>query len=250
MPDRVKTPCRPRTGSRRTGIRSRRRARSPRSPGRPCRRRRSTRAVAVRRPRPQSIRRTVEQSESALLVRDPVGDKKGITQRTIKKKRNWAVSGLTDGRLYEHGPRKGTPCGAIRIARGSRIEPRPLAPLVFVQEHGTKLGEAIGWVFESGQDDRALVDHAGQPPLASRRNFASFSGVRLNFANSSGDSESRNPFWESRNASGVLGARSAMNRSRFRFFAPASWRREVGALEVGARKVGASRGRRPRGRRP
>ena len=40
--------------------------------------------------------------------------------------------------------------------------------------HAAELDEPVGRVFERGQDDRALNDHAGQPPLASRRNFASF----------------------------------------------------------------------------
>ena len=29
---------------------------------------------------------------------------------------------------------------------------------MFVEEHGAKLGEPVGWVFERAQDDRALVD--------------------------------------------------------------------------------------------
>ena len=37
-------------------------------------------------------------------------------------------------------------------------EPFALPPLMFVEEHGAKLGEPVGWVFERPQDDRALVD--------------------------------------------------------------------------------------------
>ena len=52
--------------------------------------------------------------------------------------------------------------------------------------------------------DRAELAR-GAPPLAqaafaSRRNFASFSGVRLNFDNSSRDCESRKSFCDSRNS--------------------------------------------------
>ena len=58
-----------------------------------------------------------------------------------------------------------TPDGALPIqptsthsTRCSRIESRPLPPLVLVEEHRAELGEPVRWVFELAKDDRPLVD--------------------------------------------------------------------------------------------
>ena len=116
------------------------------------------------------------------------------------------------GERIEVGELLGSPI-TVTTARAMRVRLTPL------QQSGADAGEAggsvAGWARRmrrsrillavggavdrdgvrpggAGSGERAAT-RRGQPPLASRRNFASVSGVRLNFANSAGKASRETP---------------------------------------------------------